>query len=44
MATSKMTVKQPKSGLLERLFKLSEHNTDVKTEVLAGIKIGRAHV
>jgi len=37
MATSKMTVKQPKSGLLERLFKLSEHNTDVKTEVLAGI-------
>lgn len=25
------------SGFLERFFKLSEHNTDVKTEVLAGI-------
>lgn len=26
-----------KNGLLEKLFKLSEHNTNIKTEVLAGI-------
>ena len=25
------------NGFLERQFKLKEHNTDVKTEVLAGI-------
>ena len=24
-------------GLLEKVFKLSEHNTDVKTEIIAGI-------
>ena len=28
---------QAPKGFLERTFKLSEHNTDVKTEVLAGI-------
>ena len=26
-----------KSGLLERLFKLSEHGTTVKTELMAGL-------
>lgn len=25
--------------MLEKLFKLKEHNTDVKTEILAGITI-----
>ncbi|MBS0444778.1 MAG: NCS2 family permease [Proteobacteria bacterium] len=27
----------PRNGLLERLFKLTEHRTDVRTEVLAGL-------
>ena len=31
--------------MLEKIFKLSENKTDVKTEILAGItKIGSAHV
>lgn len=29
---------------MDKLFKLKEHGTDVRTEVLAGLKIGRAHV
>ena len=29
---------------MEKLFKLKAHGTDVKTEIRAGIKIGRAHV
>ena len=30
--------------MLEKFFKLKENSTNVKTEVMAGIKIGRAHV
>ena len=30
--------------LLERVFKLTEHKTNVRTELVAGLKIGRAHV
>ena len=33
--------------MLEKFFKLKENNTDIKTEIMAGIttfKIGRAHV
>ncbi|NLK21164.1 MAG: NCS2 family permease [Epulopiscium sp.] len=37
MAQSKAKKGPQSNGLLEKVFKLSQHNTDVKTEVLAGI-------
>ncbi|MEX5538911.1 NCS2 family permease, partial [Pseudomonas syringae] len=32
-----MATPQPSAGLLERFFKLTENNTSVKTEAVAGI-------
>lgn len=34
---SESTLAQPSTGVLERLFKLGEHKTDARTEILAGV-------